>query len=110
MNSYAPATPRCKRCGQEVRFEKTRNNKWQMLNPVPSYTEGNIVLIGFGEAARTYVYSEAELNDGQQHIRFTDHHATCRVLARERQHDRLRRRGVVIFPPRPNSFSSGVPR
>jgi len=101
VSGFTPG--RCDRCGRMVWWAKTRREKWQMIEPISSYTEGDIVMVGFGEAARAVVLTEAEQNDGLRRVRFFAHAAKCIPT-------QLHRRGVLIFPPRPLPNQSGVTR
>lgn len=100
-SGFTPA--HCSRCGRMVWWVMTRHGKWQMVDPVPSFTEGDIVIIGFGQDARAHVLSKDELSDGQRRYRYFAHAAKCPPQD-------AKRRGVLIFPPRPLPIPSGAPR
>jgi hypothetical protein len=103
VTSFTPA--RCGKCGKETWWVMTRHEKWQMLDPNPSFTEGDIVVVGRGKDARAVVLTEAEQNDGQRRYRFFAHAGTCRPTTRQSH-------GVMIYPPRshPLPQPSGVTR
>lgn len=76
-NSLTPA--KCDRCGRMVWWVLTRHGHWQMIDPAASFTQGDIVIIGFGQEARAVVLTRAEQDDSAvRRYRYFAHAVKCR--------------------------------